>query len=356
MLSTHRYINFVLIACGFFALFFVLQWLFKSSIGVLFLVFTGLLFAIFIRGLSRFIFDRLPVIPEKFGIFITLLCLIAIFVSFFIFLVPQLAEQMPQLSKELANAQDLLREKTAHMRWLQEFLMKDDGAFVNFSQDMTSKILGLFAGTFGVVTSLFVILFIALYFCFSPYSYLAGLFALTPAKWHERMDQIFYALDYTLSHWLIGRFVGMLMISVCSYLGLLFLGVPLPLSLAVLAGLLTFIPNIGPIISALPAIFLGYVQSPATGLYVILLYVGIQGVESYLVTPLVQQRQISLPPVLMLIAQLVFANTYGFMGLLLATPLTAGAMVLVKMLYIEDVLGKSTDVHSDGRKMDELEE
>ncbi|MDY0212838.1 MAG: AI-2E family transporter [Desulfuromonadaceae bacterium] len=354
MLSTGRYIRFVVIALGLLALFIFLQWLVKSSINVVFLLFAGLLFAIFIRGLSRFIFDRFPVIPESVGITITLLFLFTMFLAFFILLVPQLTEQMPKLVEELSKAQNLLKEKSADFRWFGDFIQSNNDTVANFGQELTSKVFGVFAGTFGVITSLFVVFFIGLYLCFAPYSYLAGIFALVPTEWHKRTDEIVYALDYTLSHWLIGRFVGMLMVSVLSYVGLLILGVPLPLNLAVLAGILTFVPNVGPVISAIPAILLGYLVTPATALYVTLLYLGIQGVESYLVTPLIQQRQISLPPVLMLVAQVVFANIYGFLGLLLATPLTAVAIVLVKMLYIEDVLGKTTDVHSSGSKMDRI--
>ena len=162
MISTHRYIHFLLIALGFLALFLVLQFLFKSSISVFFLLFTGILFAIFIRGLSRFIFDRFPVVPEQAGITLTLLCLIAVFVAFFIFLVPQLAEQIPQLAEELSKAQNLLREKTVDFRWFENFIESDNGAVANFSQEMTSKIFGVFAGTFGLATSLFVIFFIGL--------------------------------------------------------------------------------------------------------------------------------------------------------------------------------------------------
>lgn len=345
MISTSRYIQFVTLALGFLALFLLLRWLLNSAVDVLLLIFAGILFAVFVRGLRSFLFSRLERLPEKVGTAITLLILIGAFSAFVILLAPQLAEQLPKLLEEMPKALATVQEKTGGFHQLSELVQTDEGAPPAFVENLSTKVLGVFATTFGVITSLFVIFFVGVYLCFAPCYYRDGIFTLMPLSWHERAKQVFQALDYTLSHWLIGRFAGMLLVSVSSYIGLLLLEVPLPMSLAVLAGLLTFIPNLGPIISAIPAVLLGYMESPSTALYVVLLYLGIQAVESYIVTPLIQQREISLPPVLTLTSQILFVNIFGFLGLLLATPITATVLVLVKMLYIEDVLGKSTDIN-----------
>jgi predicted PurR-regulated permease PerM len=204
--------------------------------------------------------------------------------------------------------------------------------------------MGLLATTFGAITSAFIILFVGLYLSFSPRYYVNGLLHLIPERSRNRADQVFQALDYTLGRWLIGRFIEMLMISVFTYLGLLLLDIPLALMLATLAGILTFIPNIGPVISAIPAILLAFTQSPMTAFYVVLLYVVIQTIESYLITPLIQKRAVSLPPVLTLSSQVVLGSTLGLLGLILATPLTAAALVLVKLIYVENVLGDNAEV------------
>lgn len=107
-----------------------------------------------------------------------------------------------------------------------------------------------------------------------------------------------------------------------------------------MAALLSFIPNIGPILSAVPAILIGLAESATTALYVALLYVGIQTVETYLITPLIQRSAVSMPPALLLVAQLVM----GVLGLLVAAPLTLVVLVLVETLYIQDVLGEPADV------------
>lgn len=352
MISTTRYIHLVLIGLGLLGLFLLFKWLLYSAVNTLFLVLAGVLFATFIRGLSRLIFGRFKHLSEKVGIVITLLFLAGSLATFIVFLAPQVAEQMNELANELPRALNTLSENYPGFEWVREYVASAEDKSPAFTDKITGKMLGVFATTFGVIGSFFVVLFVGLYLCFSPYSYIYGIFQLIPSGWRERADEVIQALDYTLSHWLIGRFVGIMIVSLSTYAGLLFLGIPLPLSLALLAGLLTFIPNIGPIVSAIPPVLLGVMESSTTALSVIALYVIIQSLESYIITPLVQQREVSLPPVLSLTSQILLASLFGFLGLVMATPMAAIILVLVKMLYVEDVLGEPTDVNgTDGEKV-----
>ena len=127
----------------------------------------------------------------------------------------------------------------------------------------------------------------------------------------------------------------MAVIGVCTGAGLWLLGIPLPLTLAVLAGIMNFVPNIGPIIAGVPAVLLGLQQGTNVALYVLLFYFLLQFAESYFLTPLIDQHQVSIPPGLMLSAQLVLGVIAGFLGLLLATPLTVLAMILVNDLVVQ---------------------
>jgi predicted PurR-regulated permease PerM len=117
------------------------------------------------------------------------------------------------------------------------------------------------------------------------------------------------------------------------------LGRGLLLALISLAGLLNFVPNFGPVIAALPAVLIAFLQGPQHALYVALLYVTVQMLDGYLLTPLVDRRGVELPPALTISAQVLLGLLFGFVGLLVASPLAATVMLLVKMLYIEDVLG-----------------
>jgi predicted PurR-regulated permease PerM len=151
-------------------------------------------------------------------------------------------------------------------------------------------------------------------------------------------------LGYTLRWWLVGRIAGMTAVGILTWIGLMLLGVPLSFTLATLAAVLDFVPNIGPIIAAIPALLVGLTESPMTGLYVALLYIAIQIAEGSLMTPLIEQETVSLAPVLLLSAQLIMGVLFGVLGLLLATPILVVLVILIKMLYIEDVLGDSVEV------------
>jgi predicted PurR-regulated permease PerM len=145
----------------------------------------------------------------------------------------------------------------------------------------------------------------------------------------------------------------MLIIGVLTTAGLSILGVPLALSLGIFAALLTFIPNFGPIIAVLPAVLFALVESPTKALYVLALYIGIQMIESYLITPLIERETVSLPPVLTIFFQIFLGVLVGGLGLILATPLLTVIIVLVKMLYIEDILGdKDVNLAGDNKDRD----
>ena len=116
----------------------------------------------------------------------------------------------------------------------------------------------------------------------------------------------------------------MAVVGLLSGAGLALLGAPSPITLGVLAALLSFVPNVGPILSLVPAALAGLTVGPTTGLYVVVLYLAVQTVESYLVTPLIQQRAVTLPPAIVIVVQLAFGAAFGLLGLLFATPLAGG--------------------------------
>jgi predicted PurR-regulated permease PerM len=133
--------------------------------------------------------------------------------------------------------------------------------------------------------------------------------------------------------------VRMTSVGVLTFIGLWLLGVPLPFLLALLAFLLDFVPYFGPIVAALPAVLLAFSEGPQQALYVLILYIVIQQIESLVISPMVYQRTIYLPPVITLLAQILLFAMAGALGVILATPLIAVILVLVKMLYVEQTLG-----------------
>ena len=155
---------------------------------------------------------------------------------------------------------------------------------------------------------------------------------------------MFDQLGTTLQWWLIAQGIDMVVIGVATALGLWLLGIPLALLLGVLAALFNFIPNVGPFFSYVPAVLLALVEGPEKALYVTIFYIGLQCVEGYVLLPLLQRGAVDTPPAVLIAVQVLLTLLVGGLGLALAAPLAACAMIVVKMLYVHDVLGDPVEL------------
>jgi predicted PurR-regulated permease PerM len=151
-----------------------------------------------------------------------------------------------------------------------------------------------------------------------------------------------------LRKWLVTQLIAMTAIGAVTTVVLLLLDVKAALALGVLAGLLEFIPTVGPILSGIPAVAMGFVDSPQKALYIAVAYMGIQFLENHILIPMLMKGGIDIPPALTILAQALATLTFGFLGLMVAVPLMAASMVAVKMLYVEDVVGDDLDVFDAG--------
>jgi predicted PurR-regulated permease PerM len=203
----------------------------------------------------------------------------------------------------------------------------------------TSVVASFFTTTFGALGNSVVVLFLGLFLAISPDWYANGLIRLFPVHRRERAREVLEATGNALGSWLIAKLTTMTVIGVLTTLGLWLLGIDLALVLGVIAALLSFIPNIGPIASVIPAALIALVTGPEKALYVLLLYAAVQTAESYLLTPMLQQHMVDLPPALLLTMQVLLGVLAVILGVILAVPLTAAGMIMVKMWYVEDMLG-----------------
>lgn len=189
------------------------------------------------------------------------------------------------------------------------------------------------------LTEIGIILILGLYLAIDPEVYLRGFLTLLPPARRSRAREIVLEMGHTLREWLVGQLAAMTVVGVLTGVGLWLIGVPQALVLGIIAGLLDFIPNVGPTLAAVPGILAALATGPSHALYALGLYVAIQAVENNVITPVVQRRAVDLPPALTMVALLVMGLLGGLLGLLLAVPLAAVLAVAVRMAYVQDVLG-----------------
>jgi predicted PurR-regulated permease PerM len=206
----------------------------------------------------------------------------------------------------------------------------------------------VFSSTLALLGGLILVLAIAIYVAVDPGLYRAGLMHLFPHRSRRRAGEVLSAVSVTLRRWLVAQLVAMAVIGVVTTGALLLIGVRAAVALGIIAGLLEFVPYVGPILSAVPAIAMALLDGPEKALWVAAAYTVIQQSENHLLIPLLMKEGVDLPPVLTILAQAAFAIVFGFFGLLVAVPLLGALMVPVKLLYVEDVVGDDVAVSGAG--------
>jgi len=287
------------------------------------------------RGLQRLL--RVPR-PVAFAL---MLITIALFgAGLAVVIGPQLVQQTEQLVERLPESLDRISREVGYHDWANSILEGSPERFLPPPMEILGRITGVFSTTFGVMTGTVFAVIVSIYLAADPDPYIRGVTALTPAHRAERIREILSELGRALRWWLVGRFISMVAVGVMTVAGLWVIELPAALALGLLAGLLAFVPFVGPVVAIVPALLIALTQGAAPVIWVIALYAGVQFLEGNFVTPLVQERTVALPPAMLLTAQLVGGILFGLIGVLLATPLAVAVIVLVQTLYVEDVLGR----------------
>lgn len=200
------------------------------------------------------------------------------------------------------------------------------------------RLVGLVGGVGAGLLQLVFVIAVALMVAVQPTAYREVLVLLVPSFYRRRFRSVLVQCGEALSSWMVGVMISSLCVGVLAAIGLSLLGVKLVAANALLAGMLNVIPNVGPTLSTVFPMSVALLDSPWKALAVLLLYVVIQNVESYLITPSVMQHQLSLLPGLTLSAQVIFTLIFGPIGLLMALPLAVCLQVLVREIVIHDIL------------------
>ncbi|MFN7139112.1 MAG: AI-2E family transporter [Limisphaerales bacterium] len=322
----------------FLVVFFVIFLLFlRQAVPVLLLLFAGALIALALRFISDAV-SRFTRIPPLWSLTLILVLLLAGTGFAIAYAAPTMWTQMKELS---AGLQDSIKhlEDTMHRtevgKWIADQIPPPEevGEKVPWM-----GVANIFGTTLGSITAFFLTITVGIFLAYNPRLYVSGFLRLIPKEKRARTAEIISELGNTLRWWMVGQLISMLILAVSTWLMLWLMGVPLALLLGLITGLLTFIPYLGPLIALLPILLIAFVESPSLALWVLIFYMVIQNVEANVIMPIIFQKTVHLPPAITLIAQVLLGGMLGFVGVVLATPLMAAGIVIVKMIYVEDVI------------------
>jgi predicted PurR-regulated permease PerM len=314
---------------------------------VLLLLFAAVLLATLLRAATNGLV-QLTGLPDRLALALVLLLAVAGLVALGLLLAPQVASQVPELVDNLGQAIERLQQRLG-LATLTKELAKE----VKLS-DLLPSTAGVLGGATGIISSSFgalanvvIMLVIGVYLAADPDLYLRGIAHLVPARRRQATRELLETLGQTLRWWMVGQLIIMAAVGVLTYLGLRLLDVPLALILALVAFFFVFIPFIGAILAGIPVALVAFSQGLGTGLYALAIYSAIEMFEGYILSPLVQRRSVALPPALTIAAQVLLGVLLGVLGVALATPIAAAAMVAIQRLYVEELLGDDGDIRAN---------
>jgi predicted PurR-regulated permease PerM len=310
---------------------------------VLLLIFAAVVFATalnrLVKWLQRYRFKR------GIATILTVLVLAAILAGILTIIVPRLVEQFQQLAVLLPQ---VLQQQRTWLNQIQNYIPEQFLDFQNLGnlipgvQSFVTRLFGniysFFSDFTAAILSIFFVVALTIMLLLNPQPYRQGFILIFPSFYRKRIDETLVNCETTLVGWISGTLINMLAIAVVTYIGLLLLGIPLPLINALIAGLLEFIPNIGPVLSVIPPALIAMTISPWKSIAVIVLYLVIQQLEAYLLVPFVMNNRASLLPAVTLCAVVIFGAFFGFPGVFLAVPLVIVAKIWLQEILVKDIM------------------
>lgn len=298
------------------------------ALKLLLVIFLGILLATLFRAGSNLISRKFKVSAK-----ITLPFVIVLFFGITIgsiwIILPQISAESDAMQTALSDALMKLKAELATRNWGQKFssqIENDPHKYLESEKTM-GYLKGFLSDSMTVLINGFLLVIIGLFFAANPSEYKSGIIGLFSKSRQAQVKILFDNLSKTLKLWLVAKFLSMILLGGLTYIGLLFLGVPLALILAVIVAIMAFIPTIGAYLAILPTALVALTVSESMVLYVLILYFIIQMLETYILTPIIYKRIIKIPPALMLIFQVLMGMLAGGLGLLLAAPILAVLIV-----------------------------
>lgn len=304
---------------------------------VVLLLLGAVLFATYFLGISHFLETRLP-IKRSVALTITIAVTTGVITLLMLTVYPNFSKEVVTLKSTIPEASNKVREIIDSNEALDYILNPIIRSIEIERSDTNGYVATFFSSIFGVAGDFYIIIFLGFLLMAQPSIYINGFVSLFPKKNKQRLREVLSLVGKTLRNWLLGKLLAMLVVGVMTSIGLYIIGVPLPLTLGIITALLAFIPNIGPLLSLIPALLVAFSESPQLALTTLIVYLFIQAVESNFITPFIHRKLISMPMAMVLIAQVLLAIFTGYLGLIFAVPIVAIVMVLIKTYYLQDVL------------------
>jgi len=328
------YIQKVWQAVGIVALFVSVILIARVAFSVLLMILAGSLIATYFHGLADLI-ERNTKWKRSWAMFCGASVTFIIVIALIWFMGTKIQQQIKQLSETLPGTVQHLKATLSKSDLGQKILDATGG------DEDTGKMLNtarsFFTTTFGVLGDLYIILFLGIFFTTNPTLYQNGVLMLVPASRKAIGRHILNRISSSLKGWMKGMMISMVLVTIMITAGLTILGIPAAMVLGLLTGLLEIVPTLGSAIAMVPGVLLGLTVSTNTAILVAVVYIVSQTITANIVNPLVQKKMTNLPPALTLISQLIMAAVSGAMGIIMAVPLLAIAVILVDELYVKKI-------------------
>lgn len=324
---------------------FAAIWLVRD---IVMLTLTAVIFSVLLTTPVRFFVRR--GMMRSFAVILTFVLLLAAIVVTIVLLLPGLLIEFGKLITTINDAANQLTQALQSGKWVEQLPIPPglkisdltsqiSTQLVSSIGDITSRVGPFVGGLANVLLNILIIVFLALYFVADPGSHVRGMIKLMPLRYRPRAREILNELDKTLRRFLQAQIVLMVFGGVSTGIALLLMGIPLAGALGTITGLLSFIPNFGPLMALIPILAVVLINASDKVLLVVGVFYAIQFVQGQIVTPLLIGQEMNLSPAVILLSQIIAGIFFGFLGLLLSVPLAAIVVVLVREIYVKDILG-----------------
>jgi predicted PurR-regulated permease PerM len=306
---------------------------------ILLLIFAAILLAVLLSFLAD-LMSRYTPVPQRWSLTVTVVLVTVLVVGFLGLFGTQIGGQVTQVIEKLPqaiNAAGARLDISNASAQLEEAIASGSGSLL-------SRLAGLGSTVIGALANLALVVVAAIYLAADPTLYRRGAIKLLPPSQHGRILDAMDVSGNALRLWFGGQLVTMTLVGVASALAYWWIGLPSPLALGIIAGATNFVPYLGPILGAIPAMIFALATDLTTAMWTLGAVVAIQQLEGNVITPYIQQRAVSLPPAVVLFAIVVFGLVFGLPGVFMAVPLTVTLMVLVKKIWVRQMLGEETTV------------